>query len=139
MQLVVMAGDLGPKWFHVALRAMVLIAGSGDTLSSAQLAEKLGCEPTYLKKIMIRLAKNGLIVSYPGRYGGYALGGPAEEIRVLDVYQALVTTAPTPYYSVPSTGPEYYISLIVTKGEKAFQEVLGQFTIRDLLEDGSED
>ncbi|QAT50628.1 Rrf2 family transcriptional regulator [Caproiciproducens sp. NJN-50] len=139
MQLVVLAGDLGPKWFHVALRAMVLIARSNGMMTSSQLAEKLGCENTYLKKIMIRLAKSHLIVSYPGRYGGYSLGKPAGQIKVLDVYQALVTTTPTPYYSVPSTGPEYYISLIVTKGEKAFQSVLNEFTMEDLLEDGEDE
>lgn len=138
MQLVVMIGDLGPKWFHVALRTMVYIARSNDMISSSQIAEKLGCENTYLKKIMARLVKNNLIISYPGRYGGYVLGRPASDITVLDVYQALVTTEPTPYYSVPPTGPEYYISLIVSKGEKAFRDVLSDFTIEDLLNDGCE-
>lgn len=133
MQLVALAGDLGPKWFHVALRALVLIARSGELLTSSQIAEKLGSESTYLRKIMIRLAKSRLVVSYPGRYGGYALGRPAGEIKVLDVYQALAATAPTPYYSVPSTGSEYYISLIITKAEKAFQSVLEDFTIEELI------
>ncbi|MEA4971686.1 MAG: Rrf2 family transcriptional regulator [Candidatus Metalachnospira sp.] len=139
MQLVVMAGDLGPKWFHVALRAMVIIARSHDMMTSSQLADKLGCETTYLKKIMARLAKNNLIISYPGRYGGYTLGRLASEITVFDVYQALVTTDPTPYYSVPPTGPEYYISLIVSKGEKAFQNVLSDFTLEELLDNGDND
>ncbi len=134
-----MAGDLGPKWFHVALRAMVIIAQSSDMVTSSQLSEKLGCETTYLKKIMARLAKNDLIISYPGRYGGYILGRLASEITVLDVYQALVTTEPTPYYSVPPTGSEYYISLIVLKGEKAFQNVLKDFTIEELLGEGEID
>lgn len=133
MQLVALAGDLGPKWFHAALRALVLIAKSKDILTSTQIAEALGSESTFLRKILIRLAKENLVVSYPGRYGGYALGRPAGEIRVLDVYQALVLTAPTPYYSVPSTGSEYYISLIITKAEKAFQSVLQDFTIEELM------
>jgi len=133
MQLVALAGDLGPKWFHVALRALVLIAQSKDMLTSAQIAERLGTESTFLRKILVRLAKSNLVISYPGRYGGYSLGKPASEIKVLDVYQALLTTAPTPYYSVPSTGSEYYISLIITKGEKAFQSVLEDFTIEELL------
>lgn len=134
MQLVALAGDLGPKWFHIALRALVLIAKSNDILASTQIAERLGTESTFLRKILVRLAKSHLVISFPGRYGGYSLGKPASEITVLDVYQALVTTAPTPYYSVPSTGSEYYISLIITKGEKAFQSVLQDFTLEELLD-----
>jgi Rrf2 family protein len=133
MQLVVLAGDLGPKWFHIALRALVLIAQSGDQLTSSLIAEKLGAESTFVRKILVRLAKSNLVISYPGRYGGYSLGKPAGEITVLDVYQALVNTAPTPYYSVTSTGSEYFISLIITKAEKEFQSVLANFTIEELL------
>ena len=133
MQLVTLVGDLGPKWFHVALRALVLIARSRDILTSTQIAESLGSENTFLRKILARLAKNNLVVSYPGRYGGYSLGNPASDIKVLDVYAALVNTTPTPYYSVPSTGSEYYISLIITKAEKAFQSVLSDFTIEELI------
>jgi DNA-binding IscR family transcriptional regulator len=57
MQLVVLAGDLGPKWFHVALRSLVLIAKSGDQLTSNQIAEKLDAESTFVRKILVRLAK----------------------------------------------------------------------------------
>lgn len=133
MQLVALVGDLGPKWFHVALRALVLIAQSRDILTSTQIAESLGSENTFLRKILARLAKNNLVVSYPGRYGGYSLGKPASDIKVLEVYAALVNTTTTPYYSVPSTGSEYYISLIITKAENAFQSVLSDFTIEELI------
>jgi len=138
VQLVVLAGDLGPKWFHIALRALVLIAKSEDPLTSTQIAEKLGVESTFVRKILIRLIKNNLVISYPGRYGGYSLGKPAAEITVLDVYQTLVDTIPTPYYSVTSTGSEYFISLIITKAEKEFQSVLGDFTIDELLNNTNE-
>lgn len=136
MQLVALAGDLGPKWFHVAIRALVLMAKNPDIMTSNRIAEKLGSESTYMRKIMMRLSKSDLVVSYPGRYGGYALKRPAGEISVLDIYQALVDTTPTPYYSVNATGSEYYISLIISKAEKAFQSVLMDFTVEELLDDG---
>jgi len=100
MQLVALAGDLGPKWFHVAIRALVLLAKTPDIMTSNQIAEKLGSESTYMRKIMVRLSRSNLVVSYPGRYGGYALKRPAGEISVLDIYLALVDTAPVinPYY-----------------------------------------
>jgi Rrf2 family protein len=132
MQLVIQAGDLGPRWFHVALRAMVLLAQDG-VLNSGQIAEKLGTESTFLRKILTRLAKNGLIRTFAGRYGGYELGKPPQDILIGDVYKTLINTAPTPYYSVPPTGSEQFISLIIGKAERGFQTVLDQYTIMDLL------
>ncbi|HHY25227.1 MAG TPA: Rrf2 family transcriptional regulator [Desulfitobacterium dehalogenans] len=133
MQLIVQAGDLGPKWFHIGLRAMVVIAKSNTLLNSTQIAEELGAESTFLRKILTRLAKNNLICTYAGRYGGYELGKSSREILVGDVYKALVSTVSTPYYSVPPTGSEQFISLIISKAEREFQATLDKYSIEDLV------
>lgn len=133
MQLIAQAGDLGPKWFHVALRAMVLLAQSDSMLSSNQIGEKLGAESTFLRKILGSLAKKHLVITYAGKYGGYTLGRPADKISVGDVYRALVTSGENPYTSVPFTGSEQVISLIVSKADEQFQKVLDKYTIEDLI------
>lgn len=137
MQLFTQAGDLGPKWFHVALRSMVVIAQSDTLLNSSQIAEKLEVESTFLRRILIRLAKNKLISTYAGRYGGYELGKPADDILVGDIYRTLASTISTPYYSVPPTGSEHFISLIISKAEREFQKTLDQYTIEDLVKSRS--
>ncbi|MDF2513978.1 MAG: Rrf2 family transcriptional regulator [Herbinix sp.] len=55
MQLFIQSGDLGPKWFHVAIRAMVLMADSEVLLKSNHIAELLGEDPTTIRKILSML------------------------------------------------------------------------------------
>lgn len=135
MQLLTQSGDLGPKWFHVALRALVLMAASNAILKSNQIAEAIGEDPTFIRKILAELANAGLVETYGGRYGGYSLAKEAETITVKDVYKAFETAPPTPHWSVKSTGSELYISLIVSKAEENFQAVLGKFTLADILKE----
>lgn len=132
MQVLIQSGDLGPKWFHVALRAMVLMAESDTILKSNYIAELLGEEPTVLRKILGKLTKAELVKVQGGRYGGYCLEKEASEITVKNVYKAFETD-PTPYWSVPSTGSELFISLIISKAEEQFQSSLQNYTIKDIL------
>ncbi|WP_167577978.1 Rrf2 family transcriptional regulator [Ammoniphilus sp. YIM 78166] len=135
MQLILQSGDLGPKWFHVALRAMVLMARSNDLVKSHHIAEIIGADPTYLRKILIQLSKTDLVVSQGGRYGGYALKKESCQITVGAVYRALSATPPTPHWTVPATtGSELFISLIISKAEEEFQSILDSYTIKDLVE-----
>lgn len=74
------------------------------------------------------------MTSYEGRYGGYMINISPEEITVKDVYQALGDTSTTPFYTVPSTGVELFISQIIDKAGKCFQHELNEYTIQDLLD-----
>lgn len=132
MQILIQSGDLGPKWFHVALRAMVLMGESETLLKSNYIAELLGEDPTALRKILGKLAKAKLIKTQGGRYGGYSLEKDPSEMTVKDVYKAF-ETASTPYWSVPSTGSELFISLVISKAEEQFQSSLQNVTIKDIL------
>jgi Rrf2 family protein len=134
MQLIIQAGDLGPNWFHVALRTLVLLASTESMLKSHNIAEQLGEDPTFIRKILSKLAKSEYVKSHGGRYGVYSINTSPEEITIKDVYQALGDTSPTPFYTVPSTGVEFFISQIIDKAERCFQEELNQFTIQDLLD-----
>ena len=133
MQLILQSGDLGPKWFHVALRAMVLMAESETMLKSNYIAEIIGEDATFVRKILAKLAKAGLVTTVGGRYGGYSLEKNPRSITVKDVYNALGTTPPTPLHSVSPKGSELFISLIISRAEKEFQSVLGQYTLEDIL------
>jgi Rrf2 family protein len=132
MQLFIQSGDLGPKWFHVAIRAMVLMAESDSLLKSNQIAERLGEDPTTIRKILAKLSKALLVTPHSGRYGGYSLAKDAAEITVKNVYNAFEPPQ-VPYWAVPSTGSEFYISLIISKAEEQFQQELNQYTLKEIL------
>ena len=58
-------------------------------LISSQLSAILSVSDSYLKKILRKLVLGGVIVSCPGKDGGFQLARPIEEISIYDVYAAL--------------------------------------------------
>lgn len=73
-----------------ALRAVVWLAGYHDgNLGTGRIAESVKVPPGYLAKVMQKLARAGLVVSEPGRSGGFCLARPAASISVLEVVDAV--------------------------------------------------
>lgn len=75
---------------NYALHTMVyLMLQPRDTSVGVQeLAEKQHLSPTYLSKILTKLAKAGLIESSPGAKGGYKVSKRKHGISFLDVIHA---------------------------------------------------
>jgi Rrf2 family protein len=134
MQLFTQISDLGPNWFHVALRTLVLLAGSHDLMKSHVIAQVLGADPTFVRKILKRLARAGIVLAQGGRSGGYSLAKDSGSITVGDIYMSLSSSNFTDPLSVKPTGTENFIAMIVSKAEKEFKSQLETYTIRDIQE-----
>ncbi|MGD9739299.1 MAG: Rrf2 family transcriptional regulator [Bauldia sp.] len=63
-----------------ALRALVALARSGDSLVISEIAEAQNIPRKFLEQILLDLKHDGLVHSRRGRLGGYALLKPATEI-----------------------------------------------------------
>ncbi len=74
---------------NAGIHSLVLAEMNGGSVSARQVAERLGVSPTYLAKIMQKLAARGLLVPSRGLGGGYTLVRSATEISCLDVLDAL--------------------------------------------------
>lgn len=73
-----------------ALRAMVTLAYRPDELvPTPELAEVTKVPSNYLAKVLQTLAGADLIIGRRGVGGGYRLARPADEIRLLDVINAV--------------------------------------------------
>jgi Rrf2 family protein len=73
-----------------ALRAVVCLAEEPEALmSTARVAEVTKVPAGYLSKVLQGLARAGLVVSLPGRAGGFRLTRPAAKISLLDVVNAV--------------------------------------------------
>jgi Rrf2 family protein len=76
---------------NYALHTMVhlmLEPGEG-TVGVQELAEMQHLSPTYLSKVLTKLAKAGLIESTPGAKGGYKISRTKHDISFLDVIHAI--------------------------------------------------
>lgn len=74
----------------LALHTMVFITNRTDQwVSTHEIAETLGVSENHLAKVRERLVKVGLVEAVRGPKGGFKLGRPADEITLLDIYEAI--------------------------------------------------
>jgi Rrf2 family protein len=61
----------------------------GETLAAADLAALYDLPPAYFAKALQALSAAGIVESNRGKFGGYGLAKPADEITMLDVVDAV--------------------------------------------------
>ena len=74
----------------IALHAALLLSkGNGEPITTSEAAETMKVSAAHLSKVLQRLAKAGIVHAVRGPKGGYLLGRPLSEIRLLDVLEAV--------------------------------------------------
>lgn len=74
--------------FPTALQMVLSVAVAekqGVRSTSAILAAGLETNPSFIRKLMVPLTKNGIIVSTLGRNGSIPFGRPADQITLRDI------------------------------------------------------
>ena len=75
--------------FAVGVHLLTSLAFTGGTQTSEDLAASVLTNPVVLRRILARLQKAGLVLSHPGRKGGFTLARPASAVTLLDVHRAV--------------------------------------------------
>jgi Rrf2 family cysteine metabolism transcriptional repressor len=80
-----------PTKIRYAVRAVVEIADRDQTspIPVKVIAEAQDLSSKYVKQIMNRLQKAGIVKGYPGIHGGYTLARDPGKISLYDIYRAL--------------------------------------------------
>ena len=109
-------------------------------VKSYTLSERLGLSDSYLKKIMRQLVVAGLVDSEAGKKGGFVLKRAPKNISLLDVFEAIESTAP--FLSTTNLVDKVFqkekmiahekkqqIISVFTRAEQAYRQSLSQFTL----------
>ncbi|WP_138755218.1 RrF2 family transcriptional regulator [Paenibacillus sinopodophylli] len=130
-----------PKWFGLALQALVILSQKPEVYPSAAIADCLKSEATQLRKVLAKLATAKLIETREGRDGGYRLNRAPELISLADVYSALKVGEPLCSGMLDTIGcrasslqMESAFVDIATEIEEKIRESLEQHTIAQLAE-----
>jgi Rrf2 family transcriptional repressor of oqxAB len=78
--------------FPTALQIMLSLTlheHDAERLSSADLAEGIGSNASFVRKLLAPLIEDGLVESTMGRDGGLRIGGRPERITLLDIYRSV--------------------------------------------------
>lgn len=75
--------------FSVSVHIMLTLAYHQDELMNSEyLARVLKTNPTFIRKLVSKLAHSGLIISYRGKGGGIKMAQPPTKIALSDIYKA---------------------------------------------------
>lgn len=130
--------------FPTALQMVLSVAvaekqGMRST-SATLLAATLEANPSFIRKLMVPLTKDGIIVSTLGRNGSIHLGRPAEEITLRDIYLAVIddkriwaSRPEVPARCLVSANACWYFKSVVNEAEQASLAVLARHTVADSL------
>ena len=77
--------------FSSAIHTLIMIAGAETPMTSDQIAESVGTNASYIRKITGMLKKQGIIDSRQG-ISGFTLLVEPEKLSLLRIYQAIAET-----------------------------------------------
>jgi Rrf2 family protein len=85
-----------------AILSLILLSSTKEPMDSETLSRELTISKSFLAKILQSLAKAGILKSYKGSKGGFALQKNVEEISMLEVMSIVEGKAPAVFECSPS-------------------------------------
>lgn len=129
--------------FPTALQMVLGVAMAereGRRSTSKILAMGLEANPSFVRKLMVPLTRNGIIVSTLGRCGTIRLGRPADEITLCDIYASVIEDKPllagrpeVEGRCVVSANTCWFFKELAQQAEQASLNVLKGKTVADAL------
>ncbi|VAP98735.1 putative transcriptional regulator [Klebsiella quasipneumoniae] len=138
--------------FPTALQMVLSVAMAeqmGERSTSAILAYGLEANPSFIRKLMVPLTRDGIIVStlgrngsiHLGRNGSIHLGRPADKITLRDIYLSVIedkklwaSRPEVPARCVVSANACWYFKSVADEAEQASLNVLARHTVASALE-----
>jgi Rrf2 family transcriptional repressor of oqxAB len=130
--------------FPTALQLMLSLAlaqAEGvERLSSAQLAEGVDSNPTFVRRLLVPLTQAGLVRSAMGRDGGVSLNAHAEAITLGEIYKATMGDkrlwtgrSEIPHRCLVSSNVERFFRNLAEEADESVLHMLGKRTLADAL------
>ncbi len=122
----------------------VLAQHRGETLSSTQIAQCVGTNPAFVRRILADLARAGLTRGRLGKGGGASLARGPKRISLLDIYRAVECAAIVSIRKTESSGKpldgaalaarvEPVLRGAVAEAEAAFFAALNDVSLRQVV------
>ncbi len=116
----------------IAIHSVVIIAKSEKQVNVLRISELTGSSKHHVAKILQRLVKEGYLSSNRGPNGGFSLRKPADEINLLEIYEAIegkitVSACPMDYPICPAD--KCIMGNIFSSMTKSFKDYMENATV----------
>jgi Rrf2 family protein len=127
--------------FAVAVHVLTLMAWADDEpLKSEQVAESVNTNAVVIRRMLCELAEAKLVVSQSGAMGGSKLARDAEQITLLDIYQAVESRGVFSLHRHPPSrncpvgvNIGTVLNQVLDEVDTAVERVLANITINDVV------
>ena len=127
--------------FTVAAHIMAALGYfRGKEIPSANLAQSVNADPTFVRKSLSKLSKAGLIVTTRGKDGASTLTRSPQQITLLDIYRASAAPPTFAIHSYPvekrcpiSRNIKGCMSSVLKKAQNSFENTLDRISLADVV------
>ncbi len=127
--------------FSVASHIMAALGWhEGAEMRSAELADSVNADPSFVRRVLSKLAKAGLVTTTRGKYGASRLSRPPAKITLLEIYQASEAPAPFALHAYPvaktcqvSRNMHGCMEGVLQRAQASFEQGLAEQTLADMV------
>jgi Rrf2 family protein len=135
--------DMSVKSVQFTVAAHIMAALGyfhGEAVSSAELADSVNADPTFVRKSLSKLSKAGLVVTTRGKSGASVLARPPRQITLLDIYRASAAPPAFAIHSYPvdkrcpvSCNIKGCMASVLSRAQYSFERSLAKITLANLV------
>lgn len=128
--------------FSVASHVMAALGlFEGEGVRSAALAGSVNADPTFVRRVVSKLAKAGLVITTRGKGGACRLARPPTEITLLDIYRASEAPVAFAVHAYPaqdscrvSRNIKGCMNDVLQEAQDGFEQRLARQTLADVVD-----
>ncbi len=127
--------------FSIAVHLMIALGFElGEQATSGELAASINTSPSFVRRILAKLSKGGLVSTTTGKTGACVLARKPEEISLLEIYQAVDAPKTFAIHDYPvqdscrvSCNIESVMLKVLMKAQNAFEGNLAETNLAEII------
>lgn len=129
--------------FSIAVHMMAALSAGCERegeMTSSELADSVNAAPSFVRRVLSKLSKAGLVHTRTGKTGACSLAKKAKEISLLDIYEAVeapkafaIHTYPSQKVCRVSCGIKTTMERVLDRTQKSMEQTLANQTLADLV------
>lgn len=127
--------------FSVASHVMAAMGvNHGEPVRSTDLAASVNADPSFVRRVISKLAKAGLVTTTRGKNGACSLARSPSQITLLDIYRAsqapeafALHCYPAAEYCEVSRNIKVCMETVLREAQSGFEQRLGSQTLADVV------
>ena len=131
--------------FSIAVHMMATLGVGCERegqMTSTELAESVNAAPSFVRRVLSKLAKAGLVQTRTGKSGACSLAKKAKDISLLEIYEAVEAPKAFAIHSYPnqkacrvSCNIKSSMERVLDRTQKSMEQTLGRTTLAELVDD----